>query len=69
MLRMFNFKVIVLHVGTNNITNSPEEIRDGILELLDVIREKHPDVYIVLPVSINKYQKFRFYWVLHKNMV
>lgn len=48
----FFLKVIVLHVGTNNITNTPEEIRDGILELLDVLREKHPDVYIVLPVSI-----------------
>lgn len=41
----------MLHVGTNNISNNPEEIKDGIFELVDVIREKHPDVYIVLPVS------------------
>lgn len=52
LIKYFTSKVIVLHVGTNNITNSSEEIKNGILELVDVIRDKHPDVYIVLPVSI-----------------
>lgn len=55
---LLTFQVIVLHVGTNNITNSPEEIEDGVLELLDLIREKHPDVYIVLPVSMTNILKF-----------
>ncbi|KAJ8980313.1 hypothetical protein NQ317_005234 [Molorchus minor] len=45
-------KAIVLHVGTNNHSNTPEEIRDGILELIYLIREKHPDVYIVVPTLL-----------------
>nr|CAI5866158.1 unnamed protein product [Callosobruchus analis] len=49
-------KVIVLHVGTNNFQNSAEEIRDGILNLIDVIREKHPDVYIVVPTLLPRGQ-------------
>lgn len=61
LYNLITFKVIVLHVGTNNITNSPEEIKDGILKLLDVIREKHPDVYIVLPVSANLKPIFGFW--------
>lgn len=44
-------KAIVLHVGTNNYDNVPEEIAEGIVEIVYKIREKHPDVYIVLPVS------------------
>lgn len=43
--------MVVLHVGTNNVDNSAEEIRDGILEIVKAIREKHPNAYIVLPVS------------------
>nr|CAI5866160.1 unnamed protein product [Callosobruchus analis] len=54
-------KVIVLHVGTNNFQNSAEEIRDGILNLIDVIREKHPDVYIVVPVSLFFFTSFYCY--------
>ncbi|VEN42668.1 unnamed protein product [Callosobruchus maculatus] len=49
-------KVIVLHVGTNNFQNSAEEIRDGILNLIDVIREKHSDVYIVVPTLLPRGQ-------------
>nr|CAH7722513.1 unnamed protein product [Callosobruchus chinensis] len=49
-------KVIVLHVGTNNFQNSAEEIRDGILNLIDVIREKHSDVYIVIPTLLPRGQ-------------
>ncbi|KAJ8960721.1 hypothetical protein NQ318_020013 [Aromia moschata] len=49
-------KVIVLHVGTNNHTNTPEEIKDGIVEILHVIREKHPDVYIVVPTLLPRGQ-------------
>lgn len=44
-------KVIILHVGTNNHFNSSEEITEGITEIIMVIREKHPDAYIVVPVS------------------
>lgn len=42
----------MLHVGTNNYANTPEEVTDGIVELIKEIRERHPDVYIVLPVVI-----------------
>lgn len=43
-------QIIVLHVGTNNVQNSSDEIADGISEIVKCIREKLPDVYIVLPV-------------------
>ncbi|XP_063358502.1 platelet-activating factor acetylhydrolase IB subunit beta homolog [Cydia amplana] len=42
-------KVIVVHVGTNNIENTPEQVCEGILEIIRSIREKHPSAYIVLP--------------------
>lgn len=45
-------KIIVLHVGTNNTQNTPDEIVDGIIEIIKAIRYKFPDVYIVFPVSI-----------------
>ncbi|XP_057664625.1 platelet-activating factor acetylhydrolase IB subunit beta homolog [Diorhabda carinulata] len=49
-------KIIVLHVGTNNYSNTPEEIRDGIVELVEIIKEKHPDVYIVVPTLLPRGQ-------------
>lgn len=52
VLTMVLMKVIVLHVGTNNYDNNPEEIKDGIIEIIHIIREKHPDVYIVIPVRL-----------------
>ncbi|XP_017773048.1 PREDICTED: platelet-activating factor acetylhydrolase IB subunit beta homolog [Nicrophorus vespilloides] len=42
-------KAVVLHVGTNNHQNTPEEIVDGITEIINSIKEKLPDVYIVVP--------------------
>lgn len=45
------WQIIVLHVGTNNVKNTAEEIADGISEIVKSIREKLPEVYIVLPVS------------------
>ncbi|KAF5274710.1 hypothetical protein FQA39_LY07102 [Lamprigera yunnana] len=45
-------KVIVLHVGTNNYTNTPEQIIDGIIEIINIIREKHLNVYIVIPTLL-----------------
>lgn len=42
-------KVIVLHVGTNNVEHSAEQVSQGILEIVRIIREKHPSAYIVLP--------------------
>ncbi|KAH1024104.1 platelet-activating factor acetylhydrolase IB subunit beta homolog isoform X1 [Dendroctonus ponderosae] len=49
-------KVIVLHVGTNNYNNSAEEIKDGILSIIQAIRDRHPDVYIVLPTLLPRGQ-------------
>uniref|UniRef100_A0A182U1L6 SGNH hydrolase-type esterase domain-containing protein n=1 Tax=Anopheles melas TaxID=34690 RepID=A0A182U1L6_9DIPT len=45
-------KAIVLHAGTNNIGDSSEEVTEGILELVRTIRQKLPDVYIILPVIL-----------------
>ena len=42
--------MIVLGVGTNN-SNSPEEIAEGILEIVKTAREKQPQAYIVVLVS------------------
>lgn len=44
-------QAIVLLVGTNNITNTAQEIAEGIFEIVKNIREKQADAYIVLPVS------------------
>lgn len=44
-------KVVVLHVGTNNISDSADEVAEGVLEVAKTIRNKLPDVYVVIPVS------------------
>ncbi|XP_037936407.1 platelet-activating factor acetylhydrolase IB subunit beta homolog [Teleopsis dalmanni] len=49
-------KIVVLHVGTNNVDNSAAEIADGILEIVNKIRTKLPDVYIVLPTILPRGQ-------------
>ncbi|XP_025423022.1 platelet-activating factor acetylhydrolase IB subunit beta-like [Sipha flava] len=41
-------KVCILHVGTNNFGNSPEEISEGILTIIKEIRSKLPDCYIIV---------------------
>lgn len=38
-------------VGTNNFHCTAEQIAEGIMELVRVIRDKQPDAYIVLPVN------------------
>lgn len=40
-----------MHIGTNNVSNTAEEIAEGIFEIVRAIREKLSEVYIVLPVS------------------
>lgn len=52
------FQVIVVHVGTNNLEHTPEQVSEGILEIVRTIREKHPSAYIVLPVSISYFYVF-----------
>lgn len=49
-------KVIVLHVGTNNYNNTPEDIKDGVIEIIHAIRDKHCDVYIVIPTLLPRGQ-------------
>ncbi|KAH8350322.1 hypothetical protein KR067_000115 [Drosophila pandora] len=44
-----NPKIVVLHVGTNNIKNSASEVAEGVLENVSKIREKLPNAYILLP--------------------
>lgn len=50
-------KIVVLHVGTNNVDNSPEEIAEGIYQIILKIREKLPDAYIVLPTLLPRGQQ------------
>lgn len=60
-------KIVVLHVGTNNVENKSEEIADGIYEIIQRIRSKLPDAYIVLPVSgiwCNLIFSIIFVWVV-----
>ncbi|XP_036320199.1 platelet-activating factor acetylhydrolase IB subunit beta homolog [Rhagoletis pomonella] len=45
-------KIVVLHVGTNNIENSAEQIAEGIVEIVHRIRAKLPGTYIVLPTLL-----------------
>lgn len=47
----FLFQIIVLHVGTNNVSNAPEEVAEGISEIVKSVREKLAEVYVVLTVS------------------
>ncbi|XP_035892696.1 platelet-activating factor acetylhydrolase IB subunit beta homolog isoform X2 [Anopheles stephensi] len=50
-------KAIVLHAGTNNIGDTAEEVTEGILELVRTIRQKLPDVYIILPTLLPRGQQ------------
>lgn len=50
MLIILFFKACVLHVGTNNFGNSPEEIVEGILTIVKEIRSKLPECSIILLV-------------------
>ena len=45
------FQIVVLHAGTNNVSNTAEEVAEGISEIVNAIRQKLPDAYIVLPVG------------------
>jgi platelet-activating factor acetylhydrolase IB subunit beta/gamma len=49
-------KVLVVLVGTNNFNCTAEQIAEGIMELVRVIREKQPDAYIVLPTLLPRGQ-------------
>ncbi|XP_055390104.1 platelet-activating factor acetylhydrolase IB subunit beta homolog [Condylostylus longicornis] len=50
-------KIIVLHVGTNNIQNTAQEIVEGICKIVQAIREKHSAAYIVLPTLLPRGQQ------------
>lgn len=42
-------KVVVMHIGTNNLDkNSPEEIAAGVRALLDEIQKRQPQAHIIL---------------------
>ncbi|XP_069675076.1 platelet-activating factor acetylhydrolase IB subunit beta homolog [Periplaneta americana] len=51
-----NPKVVVVLVGTNNFTFTAEQIAEGIMEIVRVIREKQPEAYIVLPTLLPRGQ-------------
>ncbi|XP_017018012.1 platelet-activating factor acetylhydrolase IB subunit beta homolog [Drosophila kikkawai] len=44
-----NPKIVVLHVGTNNVNNSANEVAEGVLANVSKIRQKLPNAYILLP--------------------
>ena len=41
-------KAAVLMIGTNNVTDSPEEIRAGVQLLIDAVQKKYPGIKVVL---------------------
>ncbi|XP_022179548.1 platelet-activating factor acetylhydrolase IB subunit beta homolog [Myzus persicae] len=41
-------KVCILNVGSNNVDNTPIQISEGILAIVDEIRSKLPDCYIII---------------------
>lgn len=51
MFGCFFFQVVVVHVGTNNISNSAEDTAEGIVEIVKTIRGRLPECYIVIVVS------------------
>ncbi|XP_033150170.1 platelet-activating factor acetylhydrolase IB subunit beta homolog isoform X3 [Drosophila busckii] len=44
-------KVVVLHVGTNNVSNSAVEVAEGVLANVTKIRQNLPGAYILLPFT------------------
>lgn len=50
IIYLISLQVFVVHVGTNNVEHSAEQVSEGILEIISLIKEKHPSGYIVLPV-------------------
>lgn len=49
----FNTKLraVILFVGTNNMDDKAENVFQGILECIKVIREKHEKAHVIVPVS------------------
>ncbi|XP_033150169.1 platelet-activating factor acetylhydrolase IB subunit beta homolog isoform X2 [Drosophila busckii] len=45
-------KVVVLHVGTNNVSNSAVEVAEGVLANVTKIRQNLPGAYILLPFTV-----------------
>lgn len=45
-------KGVVVFVGTNNVDCSPEDIFEGIINLVEIVNGKLGDVPVVLPVII-----------------
>lgn len=50
-------RAVILHVGTNNHSETAEQICEGILHLVHVIRERLPDAYVVLPTLLPRGQR------------
>lgn len=46
-----NPKIVVLHVGTNNVSNSAAEVAEGVIANVTKIRQKLPGAYILIPVK------------------
>lgn len=49
LISKFNFQIVVLHVGTHNISHSAQEVCEAILEIVKEIRARHPETYLVVP--------------------
>ncbi|KAH8276669.1 hypothetical protein KR044_007630 [Drosophila immigrans] len=52
-----NPKIVVLHVGTNNVSNSAAQVAEGLLANVAKIREKLPGAYILLPSLLPRGQQ------------
>ena len=74
----YKAKVFMLMIGTNNFNSTPckpEDVRDGIVEIIHEIRSKHPESKILLlPVFVNgkagsKPSAASRYMVLNENIL
>ncbi|XP_002028478.2 platelet-activating factor acetylhydrolase IB subunit beta homolog [Drosophila persimilis] len=52
-----NPKIVVLHVGTNNVNNSAAEVAEGILANVSKICEKLNGAYVILPSLLPRGQQ------------
>ncbi|XP_022227455.1 platelet-activating factor acetylhydrolase IB subunit beta homolog [Drosophila obscura] len=52
-----NPKIVVLHVGTNNVKSSADQVAEGILANVERIRQKLNGAYIILPSLLPRGQQ------------
>lgn len=57
-----NIQVVILHCGTNNHGNDPQQISEGIVKIVDELRRIFPSAFILVWVGISVWI-YRIGWV------